>query len=105
MTDDKVRNSFETSGDNLQGNIQGNQGNIGDINNYFNNHYPAPVIDEQTKAEFSDRRVLLSKVKQYWIEGVLEKSLHTKAMIELGLEKRSDAVHPIHFQLRVEIQL
>ncbi|MCA2812950.1 MAG: NACHT domain-containing protein [Microcystis sp. M090S1] len=92
MTDDKVRNSFETSGDNLQGNIQGNQGNIGDINNYFNNHYPAPVIDEQTKAEFSDRRVLLSKVKQYWIEGVLEKSLHTKAMIELGLEKRSDAV-------------
>lgn len=92
MTDDKVRNSFETSGDNLQGNIQGNQGNIRDINNYFNNNYPAPVIDEQTKAEFSDRRVLLSKVKQYWIEGVLEKSLHTKAMIELGLEKRSDAV-------------
>ncbi len=64
MTDDKVRNSFETSGDNLQGNIQGNQGNIGYINqNYVNNHYQAPVIDEQTKAELYGRKELRKMVK------------------------------------------
>ena len=48
-----------------------------------------------TQLEYRQRKVLLSKVKEYWIKGVLAKSLYTKAMIELGLEKRSDAVeHP-----------
>lgn len=45
-----------------------------------------------TGQEYRQRKVLLSKVKEYWIEGVLEKSLYTQAMIELGLEKRLDAV-------------
>lgn len=38
------------------------------------------------------RKVLLSKVKQYWVEGVLEKSLHTTALSELGLEEQLDAI-------------
>lgn len=45
--------------------------------------------------EYKQRKILLNKVKKNWIEGVLEKSLHTKVMLELGLEERLDAVeHP-----------
>ncbi|MBC6431191.1 NACHT domain-containing protein [Nostoc sp. HG1] len=44
------------------------------------------------KEEYRFREVLLNKVKQYWIKGVLEKSLYTKGLIDLGLEERLDAV-------------
>ncbi|MEH2025920.1 NACHT domain-containing protein [Nostoc sp.] len=44
------------------------------------------------KEEYRFREVLLNKVKQYWIKGVLEKSLYTKSLIDLGLEERLDAV-------------
>jgi hypothetical protein len=38
---------------------------------------------------------LLNKVKEFWIEGLLEKSLHGRLRIELGLEERLDAIaHP-----------
>lgn len=42
--------------------------------------------------EYRQRKVLLNKVKKFWIEGVLERSLYTKVLIELGLEERLDAV-------------
>ncbi|MDJ0634905.1 MAG: hypothetical protein QNJ34_17075 [Xenococcaceae cyanobacterium MO_188.B29] len=42
--------------------------------------------------DYKSRKILLNKVKQYWIKDVLEKSLHSKALIELGLEERLDAV-------------
>ena len=38
------------------------------------------------------RKVLLNKVKKYWVQDVLEKSLHTQVLVELGLEERLDAV-------------
>ncbi|MCC5666661.1 NACHT domain-containing protein [Nostoc sp. CHAB 5784] len=44
------------------------------------------------KQEYRFREVLLNKVKQYWIKGVLEKSLYTQGLIDLGLEERLDAV-------------
>ena len=50
---------------------------------------PAKRLSQQ---EYRWRQVLLEKVKHYWIEGVLEKSLHTKVLIELGLEERINAV-------------
>lgn len=42
-----------------------------------------------------DRRaqqILLNKVKSFWVEGVLENSLHGAVLIELGLEARPAAV-------------
>ncbi len=42
--------------------------------------------------EYRYRKVLLSKVKNFWIESVLEKSLHAEALIELGLEERLDKI-------------
>src|SRR5690606_34679611 len=49
-------------------------------------------------AEAGERRVLLqltAAVKQFWVAGVLEHSVHEAAMIELRKEARPDAVqHP-----------
>jgi hypothetical protein len=39
-----------------------------------------------------NRHAMLELVKNAWVKGVLEQSLHGAAMIELGLEKRADAV-------------
>lgn len=39
-----------------------------------------------------DQQILLQKVKAFWIEGVLEKSLHGAALLELGKEERPAAV-------------
>ena len=39
--------------------------------------------------------ILLQKVHQFWIEGVLEQSVHAEARLKLGMEKQSDAIdHP-----------
>jgi adenylate kinase family enzyme len=89
-------NFVNISGGNVQGFIYENNGNVtlNFINQVSEWISPQASGTEQplNQEEYRQRTVLLSKVKEYWIKGVLEKSLHTKAMIELGLEKRSDAV-------------
>lgn len=48
-----------------------------------------------TPQEYRNRQALLTKVKQFWVKNVLEASLHGQALIELGLDDRSDAIaHP-----------
>ena len=49
-------------------------------------------INSVDPKDFDSRKVLLNKVKKYWIQGVLENSLHANALIELGLEERLDAI-------------
>jgi uncharacterized caspase-like protein len=44
------------------------------------------------RQEYRDRQTLLDKVRNAWIKGVLEKSLHGQALIALGLEERLNAV-------------
>jgi len=39
-----------------------------------------------------NRQAMLNRVREFWIEGVLENSLHGLAMIELGMEERQDMV-------------
>jgi len=41
---------------------------------------------------YRNRQILLNKVRNYWIRGVLETSLHGQALIELGLADRADAL-------------
>jgi hypothetical protein len=53
---------------------------------------PIPVTPALTQQEYRQRQVLLNKVKEYWVKGVLETSLHTRALIELGLQNRPDLV-------------
>lgn len=52
------------------------------------NQTAAPVDPKELKL----RRLLLNKVRTYWIQDVLERSLHVKALIELDLEEHLDAV-------------
>lgn len=44
------------------------------------------------REEYRNRQVLLNKVRNFWIKGVLEKSLYNQAKIELGLEEHFDAI-------------
>ncbi|MBE9125194.1 MULTISPECIES: AAA-like domain-containing protein [unclassified Coleofasciculus] len=49
-----------------------------------------------SRQEYYNRQVLLNKVNHYWVQGVLETALHDQVPIELGLEKKHDAVvHPL----------
>lgn len=45
-----------------------------------------------TKSRTKAQQILLQKVNQFWIEGVLEQSLHGAALIELGLQTRPEAL-------------
>lgn len=53
--------------------------------------YPDSSTQSDVLPELS-KSVLLGKVKDSWIKGVLENSLHNKALIKLDLEKRPNAV-------------
>jgi DNA polymerase III delta prime subunit len=58
---------------------------------------PPPVLRsaEITPHNQQDRQALLSKVRNFWLKGVLEASLHGRALLELGLTQRADAIdHP-----------
>ncbi|NEN96393.1 MAG: NACHT domain-containing protein [Moorea sp. SIO3I7] len=61
----------------------------GDINNYNVVVNPPPTL---TRQEYRNRQALLTKVKNFWVKGVLEKSLYHQVLIELGLEERPDAI-------------
>ncbi|MEQ8975524.1 MAG: NACHT domain-containing protein [Coleofasciculus sp. C1-SOL-03] len=45
-----------------------------------------------TRQEYRNRQALLNQVNNFWVKGVLEKSLYNQVMIELGLEERPDAI-------------
>ena len=45
-----------------------------------------------TQQEYRQRKVLLNKVKEYWLKGVLERSLHSQVLLELGLEEKPEMV-------------
>jgi energy-coupling factor transporter ATP-binding protein EcfA2 len=84
------------SGGNVQGFIQENNGTV---NQYFvsqvselissSNSQPGKAL---IQIEYRQRKVLLSKVRNYWIQDVLEKSFPANAMINLDLERRSHAI-------------
>ena len=50
------------------------------------------VVQQLTQQEYRQRQVLLNKVKDAWVKGVLEKSLHARVSIKLGLQERPDLV-------------
>lgn len=51
---------------------------------------------EENQAETLDqrnRRVMLDHVENFWVKGILEKSLHGVALLELGIKEESNAVN------------
>ena len=53
----------------------------------------------RSRKAYRDRQAILNKVKNYWIKGVLERSLHNQILIELGLEERLDFADPFNMAL------
>ncbi len=53
---------------------------------------PPPSLSPAEAKERHDLGILLNKVRTFWIEGVLEKSIHTIALIDLGKETQAEAV-------------
>jgi serine/threonine protein kinase len=53
-----------------------------------------PIIEKKkpTTAEERNRFAMLENVQKFWIEGVLENSLHDTAMLDLGMKPESGAV-------------
>ena len=96
MTSNNFVNRVEISGGNVNGLIQENNGTVNQnfiiqVSELISGQVSVTGKD-LTQKEYRQRMVLLSKVKDYWIKGVLEKSLYTESMIELGLEERADLV-------------
>ncbi|MGD1949832.1 MAG: protein kinase [Leptolyngbyaceae cyanobacterium] len=63
---------------------------------------PATPLPQQESAvsvlysqqTYRNRQALLNKVRRFWIEGVLDRSLHGQVLLTLGLEDRPDAIAP-----------
>src|SRR5688572_25430997 len=53
---------------------------------------PPPPLPPAEAKERHDLGILLNKVRTFWIEGVLEKSIHNIALIDLGKESQAEAV-------------
>jgi len=57
-------------------------------------------VSKEDRIALRDRKLLLDKVQRFWVEGVLEKSLHGAALIELGIQEVPNAVnHPMKMVL------
>ena len=103
---------MKTGGDNIQGDqVDGNKVEVGSvsgsqnvaiaggnifqrINNFF-------ASDTEAQRAQRNRQNMLIKVGNTWIEGVLKKSLHNEALLELGLETQPEAVeHPWKMQVQ-----
>lgn len=50
------------------------------------------VISETAQPRSKAERILLDKVQSFWIDGVLEQSLHGEALLELGMATHPDAL-------------
>ena len=75
-----------------QQNISGSGNIFTATGNVFISQTPESTTDRQAQ---SNLRILLNKVKTFWIEGVLEKSIHHAVLINLEKEVQTDSVdHP-----------
>ncbi|MEO1403389.1 MAG: protein kinase [Cyanobacteria bacterium J06635_1] len=51
---------------------------------------PSPISQQS----FRNRQALINKVNRFWIQGVLENSLHGQVLLTLGMEERPGAIAP-----------
>ncbi|NEP58540.1 MAG: NACHT domain-containing protein [Symploca sp. SIO2G7] len=56
---------------------------------------PTPNAQILSKKEYLWRRTLLNKVKNFWVNGILTKSLHTQVLLKLGLEERNEFIQNV----------
>ncbi len=80
---------------------------IGDnlhVEQYFQGHHAPSGLTLNAERK-RDRSRLLAKVRDFWIHGVFEQSLHGQTLIALGLRQHSDVLeNPWRFVLQVPHQ-
>ena len=54
--------------------------------------FPPPI--PHSSQTYRNRQALLNKVRRFWLEGVLDRSLHGQVLLTLGLEDRPAAISP-----------
>ncbi|MGB7440744.1 MAG: NACHT domain-containing protein [Coleofasciculaceae cyanobacterium] len=52
-----------------------------------------------TPQQVKNRQAILNKVREFWVEGVLETSLHKQVLSEQGLEEHADGVVSLNLEL------
>jgi DNA polymerase III delta prime subunit len=50
------------------------------------------IISQLNPQEKRNRQIMLQKVREFWVEGVLEKSLYREVLIELSIQVQNEAV-------------
>lgn len=84
------RQGMFVSGGSVQGPVIGVAGTV--TTTIYQHALPQTLLTAQ---ERRNRGRILQKVRDFWVKGVLEKSLYNETLIALGLEQRPDAVaHP-----------
>lgn len=63
--------------------------NIENVGQKIINFFTGPTEQQR---ELRNRQVMLQRVYDFWVRGVLESSLHHEVLIELGMEERKEAV-------------
>ncbi len=72
------------------GNVQvaGDNNTVNIIQKFFNIFKSdAETVDQR------NRRIMLGHVENFWVKGILEKSLHGAAFLELGIKEDPDALN------------
>ena len=77
-------NQTAVGNDDIQ--IVGSNNVITRITNFF-------AGDTEAQRDQRTRRILLNHVENFWVKGILEKSLHGVALLELGIKEDPHAVH------------
>ena len=82
-------------------NVNQIQGKVVNVTVYDRIHAPDGLSKQSdrttksfTRQEYNQRRILINRVKKFWITGVLERSLHTQTYLTLGLRDEYSAVKP-----------
>lgn len=66
------------------------QGGVGALNVFGSVQIASDVVTQPvplSQKEYRMRQVLVAKVKQYWIDGVLNRSLYTQVLLDLSLSE------------------
>jgi hypothetical protein len=73
----------------------------GDVHNYYPVSVQSTPSAALTDLQRTNRKVLLKRVRQMWIEGVFEQSLDQAALIDINLQEQPDAVvNPFHLEVQ-----
>ncbi|MCV6638419.1 MAG: NACHT domain-containing protein [Thiotrichaceae bacterium] len=77
----------------VKGDVKNASLNIGNHNKQDTNSSESTTSSASTNIEDKNLRILLDKVEEYWVDGILKHALHKELWIELGKQLEQDKLH------------